>query len=59
MISVITSISYDNYLFSKKNIIISALNNLVKNFKKFKIQSELIIVSNCRDNKKIFFNIKK
>jgi hypothetical protein len=59
MISVITSISYDNYLFSKKNIIISALNNLVKNFKKFKIQSELIIVSNCRDNKNIFFNIKK
>jgi hypothetical protein len=59
MISVITSISYDNYLFSKKNIIISALNNLVRNFKKFKIQSELIIVSNSRDNKKVFFNIKK
>ena len=59
MISVITSISYDSYLFNKKKIIISALNNLLKNFKKFKIQSELIIVSNYKDNKKIFFKIKK
>lgn len=59
MISVITSISYDNYLFAKKKIIISALNNLLKNFKKFKIQSELIIVSNHKDNKSFFLKIKK
>jgi len=59
MISVITSISYDDYLFTKKKIIITALNNLLKNFKKFKIQSEIIVVSNYKDNKKIFFNIKK
>lgn len=59
MISVITSISYDDYLFTKKKIIIAALNNLLKNFKKFKIQSELIVVSNYKDNKKIFFKIKK
>jgi hypothetical protein len=59
MISIITSISYDNYLFKKKKIIISALYDLIKNFKKFKIQSELIIVSNYKGNEKIFINIKK
>ena len=58
MISVITSISYDIYLFKKKKIIIAALNDLIKNFKKFRIPSELIIVANYKDNKKFFSNIK-
>jgi hypothetical protein len=58
MISVITSISYDIYLFRKKKIIIAALNDLVDNFKKFRIHSELIIVSNSKDYKKFFSNIK-
>ena len=58
MISVITSITYDIYLFRKKEIIIAALNDLVNNFKKFRIYSELIIVSTSNDYKKFFSNIK-
>ena len=58
MISVITSISYDIYLFRKKEIIVAALSDLVNNFKKFRIHSELIIVSNSKDYKKFFSNIK-
>ena len=58
MISVITSISYDIYIFRKKEIIIAALNDLVNNFEKFRIHSELIIVSTSNDYKKFFSNIK-
>jgi hypothetical protein len=58
MISIITSISYDIYLFRKKKIIIAALNDLIKNLKKFRINSELIIVANYKDNKKNFSKIK-
>ena len=58
MISVITSISFDDYFLKKQNIIYFALNDLIKNLSKFKIKSEIIIVSNSEKIEKYFNKIK-
>jgi hypothetical protein len=58
MISIITSVSFDDYFFKKKKIIYFAVKDLIENLKKFKIKSELIIVSNSKKIEKYFNKIK-
>jgi len=58
MISIITFVSFDDFFFKKKNIIYFAVKDLIENLKKFKIKSELIIVSNSKEIEKFFNKIK-